>query len=116
MSKFELKLPRMGESVAEATLTSWLKEVGDTIEMDEAIFEIATDKVDSEVPSEVDGVLIEKCFDVDDIVRVGQTVAIIQIDGDVDVSDVSNTSKEARIAAIDKIGGLLSCQPSAPGN
>ena len=55
MSKFELKLPQMGESVAEATLTSWLKEVGDTIEMDEAVFEIATDKVDSEVPSEVDG-------------------------------------------------------------
>jgi 2-oxoglutarate dehydrogenase E2 component (dihydrolipoamide succinyltransferase) len=47
MSKFELKLPRMGESVAEATLTSWLKEVGDTIEMDEAIFEIATDKAAS---------------------------------------------------------------------
>ncbi|WP_299324690.1 dihydrolipoamide acetyltransferase family protein [uncultured Maribacter sp.] len=92
MPKFELKLPRMGESVAEATLTSWLKEVGDTIEMDEAIFEIATDKVDSEVPSEVDGVLIEKCFDVDDIVKVGQTVAIIQVGGDVDVSDVSNTS------------------------
>jgi 2-oxoglutarate dehydrogenase E2 component (dihydrolipoamide succinyltransferase) len=94
MSKFELKLPRMGESVAEATLTSWLKEVGDTIEMDEAIFEIATDKVDSEVPSEVDGILIEKCFDVDDIVKVGQTVAIIQIGGDVDVPDVSNKVNE----------------------
>lgn len=84
MSKFELKLPRMGESVAEATLTSWLKEVGDTIEMDEPIFEIATDKVDSEVPSEVDGVLVEKCFKVDDVVKVGQTVAIIEIDGDND--------------------------------
>lgn len=94
MSKFELKLPRMGESVAEATLTSWLKEVGDTIEMDEAIFEIATDKVDSEVPSEVDGVLIEKCFEVDDIVKVGQTVAIIQVGGDADVSDVTNTVSE----------------------
>ena len=81
MSKFELKLPRMGESVAEATLTSWLKEVGDTIEMDEAIFEIATDKVDSEVPSEVDGVLIEKCFAIDDIIKVGETVAIIEIAG-----------------------------------
>jgi 2-oxoglutarate dehydrogenase E2 component (dihydrolipoamide succinyltransferase) len=81
MSKFELKLPRMGESVAEATLTSWLKEVGDTIEMDEAIFEIATDKVDSEVPSEVDGVLIEKCFNIDDVIKVGQTVAIIEIQG-----------------------------------
>ncbi|MFS4467621.1 dihydrolipoamide acetyltransferase family protein [Maribacter sp. 2210JD10-5] len=82
MSKFELKLPRMGESVAEATLTSWLKEVGDTIEMDEAIFEIATDKVDSEVPSEVDGVLVEKLFDIDDVIKVGETVAIIQTDGD----------------------------------
>lgn len=81
MSKFELKLPRMGESVAEATLTSWLKEVGDTIEMDEAIFEIATDKVDSEVPSEVDGVLIERCFNIDDVIKVGQTVAIIEIQG-----------------------------------
>lgn len=94
MSKFELKLPRMGESVAEATLTSWLKEVGDTIEMDEAIFEIATDKVDSEVPSEVDGVLIEKCFKVDDVVKVGETVAIIEIDGDEDKSQSSNAKKE----------------------
>ncbi|MDL5513603.1 dihydrolipoamide acetyltransferase family protein [Arenibacter sp. M-2] len=81
MSKFELKLPQMGESVAEATLTSWLKEVGDTIEMDEAVFEIATDKVDSEVPSEVDGILVEKLFKIDDVVKVGQTVAIIEING-----------------------------------
>jgi 2-oxoglutarate dehydrogenase E2 component (dihydrolipoamide succinyltransferase) len=81
MSKFELKLPQMGESVAEATLTSWLKEVGDTIEMDEAVFEIATDKVDSEVPSEVDGILVEKLFNIDDVVKVGQTVAIIEVNG-----------------------------------
>lgn len=72
----------MGESVAEATLTSWLKEVGDTIEMDEAVFEIATDKVDSEVPSEVDGVLVEKLFNVDDVISVGQTVAVIEINGE----------------------------------
>lgn len=78
MAKFELKLPKMGESVAEATLTNWLKEVGDTIEADEAVLEIATDKVDSEVPSEVDGVLVEKCFNVDDVVQVGQTIAIIE--------------------------------------
>ncbi len=81
MSKFELKLPRMGESVAEATLTAWLKNVGDTIEMDEAVFEIATDKVDSEVPSEVHGVLVEKLFNIDDIIKVGQTVAIIELNG-----------------------------------
>lgn len=81
MAKFELKLPKMGESVAEATITSWLKEVGDTIELDEPILEIATDKVDSEVPSEVDGVLIEQLFNVDDVVKVGQTIAIIEVKG-----------------------------------
>jgi len=85
MSKFELKLPQMGESVAEATLTNWLKDVGDTIEMDEAVFEIATDKVDSEVPSEVDGVLVEKRFNADDIVQVGDVVAVIEIAGDAGV-------------------------------
>ncbi|GAA4292047.1 dihydrolipoamide acetyltransferase family protein [Aestuariibaculum suncheonense] len=82
MAKFELKLPKMGESVAEATITSWLKEVGDTIELDETVLEIATDKVDSEVPSEVEGVLIEKCFDVNDVVQVGQVVAIIETEGE----------------------------------
>ena len=82
MAKFELKLPKMGESVAEATVTNWLKEVGDTIEADEAVLEIATDKVDSEVPSEVDGVLVEKLFDTDDVVQVGQTIAIIETEGD----------------------------------
>ncbi|WP_299103325.1 dihydrolipoamide acetyltransferase family protein [uncultured Winogradskyella sp.] len=81
MSKFELKLPKMGESVAEATITSWLKDVGDAIEADEAVLEIATDKVDSEVPSEVDGVLVEKLFNVDDVVQVGQTIAIIETEG-----------------------------------
>jgi len=78
MARFELKLPKMGESVAEATITSWLKEVGDTVELDEAIIEIATDKVDSEVPSEVEGVLVEKLFNVDDVVKVGQTLAVIE--------------------------------------
>ena len=78
MARFELKLPKMGESVAEATITSWLKDVGDTIELDEAILEIATDKVDTEVPCEVEGVLIEKLFDVDAVVEVGQTLAIIE--------------------------------------
>lgn len=85
MARFELKLPKMGESVAEATITNWLKEVGDTIETDEAVLEIATDKVDSEVPSEVSGVLIEKLFQKDDLVQVGQTIAIIEVSGGVAV-------------------------------
>ncbi|MBS9462681.1 2-oxo acid dehydrogenase subunit E2 [Flagellimonas sp. 389] len=89
MSKFELKLPQMGESVAEATLTTWLKEIGDTIELDEAIFEIATDKVDSEVPSEVEGILLEKRFEVDDVIKVGEVVAVIQTDGENTDSPVS---------------------------
>ncbi len=94
MTKFELKLPKMGESVAEATLTSWLKEVGDTIEEDEAVLEIATDKVDSEVPSEVTGVLVEKLFKVDDVIQVGQTIAIIEIAGEGAIPGVSSTEEE----------------------
>ncbi|MGB6268149.1 MAG: dihydrolipoamide acetyltransferase family protein [Olleya sp.] len=94
MARFELKLPKMGESVAEATITSWLKEVGETIEADEAVLEIATDKVDSEVPSEVDGVLVEKLFNVDDVVQVGQTIAIIETEGD------DNTTTEASKAEV----------------
>ncbi|WP_298494517.1 dihydrolipoamide acetyltransferase family protein [uncultured Algibacter sp.] len=91
MAKFELRLPKMGESVAEATITTWLKDVGDTIEMDDPILEIATDKVDSEVPSEVDGVLVERLFNVDDVVQVGQVLAIIEVEGDNKSStDLSN--------------------------
>ena len=90
MSKFELKLPKMGESVAEATLTAWLKDIGDTIEFDEAVVEIATDKVDSEVPSEKKGVLIKKCFEVNDVIEVGQTIAIIETD-EIEISAETNT-------------------------
>ncbi len=78
MARFEVKLPKMGESVAEATITSWLKNVGDSIEIDEAIVEIATDKVDSEVPSEVEGKLVEILFNVDTVANVGDTIAIIE--------------------------------------
>ena len=81
MAKFELKLPKMGESVAEATLNTWLKEIGDYIEVDEAVVEISTDKVDSDVPSEVSGILLEKKFEVDEVVEVGQTIAIIETEG-----------------------------------
>jgi len=95
MAKFELKLPKMGESVAEATITTWLKEVGETIELDDAVLEIATDKVDSEVPSEVEGVLVEKLFEVDDVVKVGQTIAIIEIEGEGTVEEAPQETKEA---------------------
>ena len=70
----------MGESIAEATITNWLKEVGDTVEIDESIVEIATDKVDSDVPSEFHGKLIKKNFEVDDVVKVGEVIAEIETD------------------------------------
>ena len=96
MARFELKLPRMGESVAEATITNWLKQVGDKIEADEAVLEVATDKVDSEVPSEVSGVLIEQLFSKDDLVEVGQTIAIIETEGEDEKEEEKET--EATIA------------------
>ena len=98
MAKFELKLPKMGESVAEATITNWLKKVGDVIEADEAVLEIATDKVDSEVPSEVTGILSEILYQVDDVVKVGQTIAIIETAGD-DETTTTNIEKVPEVAA-----------------
>ena len=80
MATFELIMPKMGESIIEATILSWVKEVGDTIEQDEAILEIATDKVDSDVPSPVDGKLLEKRFAEGDVVPVGAIIALIETD------------------------------------
>ncbi|HQK40115.1 MAG TPA: E3 binding domain-containing protein, partial [Flavobacterium alvei] len=103
MARFELKLPKMGESVAEATITNWLKQVGDKIEADEAVLEVATDKVDSELPSEVSGILVEQLFGKDDMVQVGQTLAIIETEE----HSVSETPKQEVVvpevaAAIEK--------------
>ena len=78
MGKVELIMPKMGESVSEATIISWNKNIGDLIEIDETIIEIATDKVDSEVPSTHEGKLIEMLFSIDDVVQVGQPFAILE--------------------------------------
>lgn len=80
MAKYELKLPQMGESIAEAVITNWLKKVGDTVQADEGIVEVATDKVDSEVPSEVSGVVVEIRFQTDQVVKIGEVMAIIETD------------------------------------
>jgi len=103
MARFELKLPKMGESVAEATITNWLKEVGDKIEADEAVLEIATDKVDSEVPSEVSGILVEQLFGKDDLVQVGQTIAIIETEGDAPAAKAQEAAAPAEVAALEAI-------------
>ncbi len=104
MARFELKLPKMGESVAEATITNWLKQVGDKIEADDAVLEIATDKVDSEVPSEVSGVLVEQLFAKDDLVQVGQTIAIIETEATSENSatPVEKIEVPAAVAEIEK--------------
>ncbi|MFN4298215.1 MAG: dihydrolipoamide acetyltransferase family protein [Thermaurantimonas sp.] len=77
MAQYELIMPKMGESVAEATIIKWLKNEGDRIELEEAVLEIATDKVDSEVPSPVEGILVKKLFNENDVVKVGQAIALI---------------------------------------
>ncbi|MCB0479103.1 MAG: 2-oxo acid dehydrogenase subunit E2 [Crocinitomicaceae bacterium] len=82
MAEVEVLLPKMGESVAEATITNWLKNVGDTVELEEPIVEIATDKVDSEVPSPVEGVLTKILFETDEVAQVGQAIAIISTEGE----------------------------------
>ena len=117
MARFELKLPKMGESVAEATITNWLKQVGDKIEADEAVLEIATDKVDSEVPSEVSGVLVEQLFGKDDLVQVGQTIAIIETEsGSVSESVKQEIVAPVEVAAIEKSIEVAKESISVPTN
>jgi 2-oxoglutarate dehydrogenase E2 component (dihydrolipoamide succinyltransferase) len=84
MAQVELIMPKMGESVAEATVIKWLKNVGDPIEIDESIIEIATDKVDSEIPSTVDGILIKQLYNEDEVVQIGQAIAIIETNAKVE--------------------------------
>lgn len=81
MAEIELIMPKMGESVAEATITNWLKAEGDTIEAEEPVLEIATDKVDSEIPAPESGILKKILFQVDDVVKVGDAIAIIEVEG-----------------------------------
>ena len=117
MARFELKLPKMGESVAEATITNWLKQVGDKIEADEAVLEIATDKVDSEVPSEVSGVLVEQLFGVDDLVQVGQTIAIIETEsGSTPEAIKKEVVAPVEVEAIEKSIEVAKESVSAPTN
>lgn len=85
---YELILPKMGESVEEATIVNWLKNVGDYIKVDDFIVEIATDKVDSEVPSDVNGKIIELCHKVNDVVKVGETICVIEL------NEFSETTKQ----------------------
>ena len=81
MAEIEIRLPKMGESVTEATITNWLKNVGDSVALDEPLVEVATDKVDNELPSEAAGILIKQLFQKDEVAQVGDVIAILSTDG-----------------------------------
>jgi len=95
MGIYYLKLPKMGESIAEATLTNWLKKVGDKVGIDEPIVEIATDKVDSDVPSEYKGVLVKRNFEVNQIIKVGEVIAEIETK-DIDNSELEDKKSKTK--------------------
>jgi 2-oxoglutarate dehydrogenase E2 component (dihydrolipoamide succinyltransferase) len=116
MAQVELIMPKMGESVAEATIIKWLKKEGDKIAADETVLEIATDKVDSEIPSTAEGTLIKRLFNEGDVVQVGKAIAIISTDANAQVeapaekpvSTQDNSRKEVssapqkEVAAVEK--------------
>ncbi len=95
MAQIEIRLPKMGESVTEATITNWLKEVGDTVEMDEPLVEVATDKVDNELPSEAAGTLVKRLFEKDQVAQVGDVIAIISTEGGAAASEPEKEVKSA---------------------
>lgn len=92
MAKFEIVMPKLGESIIEATITQWLKQEGDTVEEDDAIVEIATDKVDSEIPSPVEGKIIKTLYEEGDVVAVGEVIAIVSMDGDDEIEEETSSS------------------------
>jgi 2-oxoglutarate dehydrogenase E2 component (dihydrolipoamide succinyltransferase) len=114
MAQYELLLPKMGESVAEATIIKWLKQPGDMIQLDDTILEIATDKVDSEVPSPVSGKLIKQLFATDDVVQVGAVIALIETEGAAATTHVTPSTavaEEIQVQAVkEDIPGLNQLQ------
>ena len=110
MAQYELILPKMGESVAEATIIKWVKQPGDMIEVDESVLEIATDKVDSEVPSPTAGKLLKILFNEDDVVQVGAVIALIETDADAsaEVESIAPQIEETKANEVK--------EPEIPGN
>lgn len=106
MAQVEIRLPKMGESVTEATITNWLKNVGDNVDMDEPLVEVATDKVDNELPSEAQGTLVKIFFEKDQVAQVGDVIAIISTDGG-DVAAAPTAQAEAApVAAAPSSNGV----------
>lgn len=84
MAKFEIIMPKLGESIIEATITKWMKQPGDSVQEDDSLAEIATDKVDSEIPSPVEGKIVKLLYNEGDVVPVGKVIAIIEMEGEDD--------------------------------
>lgn len=104
MAQEELKMPKMGESVHEATIIRWLKNEGEMVEADETLLEIATDKVDSEVPSTSAGILVKKLFNDGDVVQVGTVIAIISTDGSAPSPSSNGSAKVESPAPVPSAG------------
>ena len=98
MAQIEIRLPKMGESVTEATITNWLKNIGDSVAMDEPLVEVATDKVDNELPSEAEGILIKRFFEKDQVAQVGDVIALISTDGSDNVVEIQKTEVIAPVS------------------
>ena len=116
MAQVELVMPKMGESIIEATILNWVKQVGDTVEVDDTILEIATDKVDSEVPSPVDGTIAKILFEADAVVPVGEVIALIETEAGAEVSDspATGNSQSDEPAPEAKPAGSSPTSPAAP--
>ena len=102
MSEYKFKMPRLGESITEAAIIKWFKNVGDTIEEDEVLLEVATDKVDAEVPSLVSGIVTELLFKQNDVISIGETIAIIKTDGTVSPAKKAKVQKQNPQKEVDK--------------
>ena len=103
MSEYKFKMPRLGESITEAAIIKWFKNVGDTIEEDEVLLEVATDKVDAEVPSLVSGIVTELLFKQNDVISIGETIAIIKTDGNVSPVEKEEVGQQKPSKVSDKV-------------
>ena len=107
MAEIEIRLPKMGESVTEATITNWLKQVGDAVALDEPLVEVATDKVDNELPSEAAGILIKQLFQKDEVAQVGDVIAILSTDGASTAAPIATTQAvESKPASTPEIAAV----------
>ncbi|HPA36232.1 MAG TPA: 2-oxo acid dehydrogenase subunit E2, partial [Chitinophagales bacterium] len=114
MSEYQLLMPKMGESVIEATILTWHKQPGDTINEHDVIVEVATDKVDSEVPSPVSGVLKKILHDVNAVVGVGQPLAIIEVEGEVSAPAPAPAKAAAPAPEVKSPAPVAAPQPEVP--